>query len=443
VCLILFLFFRANVLYVRGRQYPVRINYTALPQQDPLDAALVSIMQIHREYPMASASTGGGDILVFLTGQEEIESCEKTLQEACRHLPPSTPGLCICPIFAALSFERQQLVFQPAPRGIDLSFVNDKGMRKVVLSTNIAETSITIPGISYVVDTGLVKQRNHQSKIGLDTLAVTPISQASCNQRSGRAGREGPGTCFRLFPESAFALLDKATQPEITRCNMSTVLLILHASGINDVLNFDYMDPPPRASLLSGLAHLYALGALDKSGEITTLGRDMARYPLEPAYARVLIASSGNNCTRQIARILACLSALESSLFVQRQDTRAQVEAVVKKYCNYDGDQLVMYNLVTAFVKETAAGDATPEQWCEENCVRLRSLKQVVLVERQILQLCVEAGLMASVDEGIEEGNEMRSTEKVIKTLLTGFFMNIATRQQDGSYKTLNNQVCV
>lgn len=221
-------------MYVAGRQFPVTTYHTETKQEDPLDAALVSIIQIHRENPYSPNS----DILVFLTGQEEIESAAKILKEASQQLPPNEPGLLITPIFASLPTAQQQKVFEKTPHG----------MRKVVLSTNIAETSITIPGIKFVIDTGLVKVRSYNPKIGLETLGIQPISQASADQRTGRAGREAPGICYRLYTEAAFQELDHTTEPEIMRCNLASVILLLKASGIEDIFNFDYFDRPDRAS---------------------------------------------------------------------------------------------------------------------------------------------------------------------------------------------------
>ena len=212
--------------------------------EDHLDSALVATFQIHQDEPE-------GDILVFLTGQEEIESAQRILEEHSPTLPPESKKLLICPIFASLPTDQQSKVFEPAP----------PGTRKVILSTNIAETSITISGIRYVVDTGkllcystmnlllgMCKIRTYNPRIGIETLAVSPISKASAQQRTGRAGREAAGACYRLYTEDSFNALAEESEPEIRRVNLASVLLLLKASGVEDVIKFDYIDKPSRSS---------------------------------------------------------------------------------------------------------------------------------------------------------------------------------------------------
>lgn len=183
-------------------------------------------MQIHLSEPM-------GDILLFLTGQEEIDTACEVLYERMKALGPSVPELIILPVYSALPSEMQSKIFEPAP----------PGSRKVVVATNIAETSITIDYIYYVVDPGFVKQNAYDPKLGMDSLVVTPISQAQANQRAGRAGRTGPGKCFRLYTEAAYqSEMLPTTIPEIQRQNLSNTILMLKAMGINDLLRFDFMD---------------------------------------------------------------------------------------------------------------------------------------------------------------------------------------------------------
>uniref|UniRef100_A0A7I4EI91 RNA helicase n=1 Tax=Physcomitrium patens TaxID=3218 RepID=A0A7I4EI91_PHYPA len=198
-----------------------------------------------------------GDILLFLTGQEEIESMERLLKERASHLSPKVPKLLVVPIYAALPSEQQMRVFQPAP----------DGTRKVILATNIAETSLTIPGIRYVIDPGLVKARAYNPRTGVESLEVVPVSKAQARQRSGRAGRERPGKCFRLYTEDLYRKLEDSTVPEIKRCNLANVVLQLKAFGIDDVLGFDFMDKPSRIAIVKSLEHLYSLGALTDEGK--------------------------------------------------------------------------------------------------------------------------------------------------------------------------------
>jgi HrpA-like RNA helicase len=227
-------FDNAPIITIPGRQFPVTTYFAAKKQADYLDAALVSVFQIHNTRP-------AGDVLVFLTGQEEIENLEKLINEKAKGLSESSMQILVCPIFASLPTSQQTKVFEPTP----------PNTRKIVLSTNIAETSITISGIRYVVDTGMVKVRGFNPKTGIETLTISPVSKASANQRSGRAGREAEGHCFRLYTEDLFKQLAEETEPEITRCNLSSVLLLLKSSGIDDVVGFDFMEKPSRNSCKS------------------------------------------------------------------------------------------------------------------------------------------------------------------------------------------------
>ena len=221
-------FNNAPVISIPGRQHQVSTFYAPEKQSDYVDSAMVTILQIHKK-------PEPGDILVFLTGQEEIENMEKLLIEQTKDLK-SDLKLMVCPIFSSLPSAQQALIFEKTPAGC----------RKVVLSTNIAETSITISGIRFVVDTGMVKIRGFNPKTGIETLNVSPISRASANQRAGRAGREAPGFCYRLYTEASFNTLDSETIPEIKRCNLASVILLLKSSGIEDIVSFDFMDKPSR-----------------------------------------------------------------------------------------------------------------------------------------------------------------------------------------------------
>ncbi|KAF9312283.1 putative ATP-dependent RNA helicase dhr2 [Linnemannia elongata] len=270
-------FYGAKIMYISGRQFPVKILNTVEPQSDYVDSALVTAFQIHQD-------EAPGDILIFLTGQEEIENMEKLIEEYATDLPPTVGKLIPCPIFAAQDTSTQQKIFEPAPHGT----------RKVILATNIAETSITIPNIRYVIDTGCHKSRGYNAKIGIESLLVEPISKSSARQRMGRAGREAPGLCFRLYTEDSFDQLEEDAIPEIKRCNLESAILSLKATGIDDVTRFDFMDRPSKSGLLRSLEHLYALEALDDEGKLTDIGTKMAAFPVDPPYAKVLLQSEGD-----------------------------------------------------------------------------------------------------------------------------------------------------
>ena len=222
-------FFDCPIFTIPGRTFPVEILYCKEPEPDYVEATLITIMQIHLSEP-------AGDILVFLTGQEEIDTCAEILYGRMKALGDLAPELIILPVYGALPSEMQSRIFEPAP----------PGTRKCIIATNIAEASLTIDGIYYVVDPGFCKQKVFNSKLGMDSLVVSPISAASARQRAGRAGRTGPGKCYRLYTEAAYVNeMMPSSVPEIQRTNLGNVVLQLKAMGINDLLGFDFMDPPP------------------------------------------------------------------------------------------------------------------------------------------------------------------------------------------------------
>lgn len=204
-----------------------------------------------------------------------------------RNLGTRVRELLILPVYSSLPSDQQAKIFLPTP----------PTARKVVLATNIAETSLTIDGIIYVIDAGFAKQNSFNPRTGMESLIVTPISKAAANQRAGRAGRVSAGKCFRLYTAWSFANeLDEGTTPEIQRVNLTNVILMLKSLGIDDLLNFDFMDPPPAEIMIKALELLYALGALNDEGQLTMQGRRMAEFPLDPQLSKVIISAEKLKC---------------------------------------------------------------------------------------------------------------------------------------------------
>ncbi|KAG0465381.1 hypothetical protein HPP92_019545 [Vanilla planifolia] len=304
-------FFNCNIFTIPGRTFPVEILYAKQPESDYLDAALMTVLQIHVTEPE-------GDILLFLTGQEEIDHACQSLYERMKGLGKNVPDLIILPVYSALPSEMQSRIFEPPP----------PGKRKVVVATNIAEASLTIDGIFYVIDPGFAKQNVYNPKQGLDSLVITPISQASAKQRAGRAGRTGPGKCYRLYTESAYRNeMSPTTIPEIQRINLGTTTLTMKAMGINDLLSFDFMDPPSPQALISAMEQLYSLGALDEEGLLTKLGRKMAEFPLDPPLSKMLLASVDLGCSDEILTIIAMIQT-ETSFIGQGRSRPKQIRNV-------------------------------------------------------------------------------------------------------------------
>ncbi|XP_071928311.1 pre-mRNA-splicing factor ATP-dependent RNA helicase DEAH10-like isoform X2 [Coffea arabica] len=405
----------ARAVHVQGRQYLVDILYTHQPESDYLDAALITIFQIHLE-------ESHGDILVFLTGQEEIESVERLVHERLRQLPEGNQKLLTFPIFSSLPSEKQMKVFMPAP----------PGFRKVILATNIAETSVTIPGIRYVIDPGVVKARIYDADAGIESLDIVKTSKAQALQRSGRAGREGPGKCYRLYPESEFDKFEDSTTPEIKRCDLSNVILQLKALGIDDIAGFDFIDKPNRTAIIRSLESLFLLGALTEESKLTDIvGHQMARLPLEPVYSKALILSSQFNCLEEMLIVVAMLSV--ESIFYAPREKLEESRAALRCFSSPEGDHLTLLNVFRAsneFVvknklthsKEKA--EKNLRKWCKDNFINSRSLRHARDVHSQIQRNVEQMGLRIT-----SCGDDMLVFRRC---LAASFFLNAALKQPDG-----------
>ncbi|KAI7727176.1 hypothetical protein M8C21_026989, partial [Ambrosia artemisiifolia] len=399
-------FFDCNIFTIPGRTFPVEILYTKQPESDYLDAALITVMQIHLTEPE-------GDILVFLTGQEEIDHACQCLYERMKGLGKNVPELIILPVYSALPSEMQSRIFEPAP----------PGKRKVVVATNIAEASLTIDGIFYVIDPGFAKQNVYNPKQGLDSLVITPISQASAKQRAGRAGRTGPGKCYRLYTESAFNNeMSPTSIPEIQRINLGLTTLTLKAMGINDLLAFDFMDPPSPQALISAMEQLYSLGALDEEGLLTKLGRKMAEFPLEPPLSKMLLASVDLGCSDEILTIIAMIQT--GNIFYRPREKQAQADQKRAKFFQAEGDQLTLLAVYEAWKAKNFSGP-----WCFENFVQSRSLRRAQDVRKQLLSIMDKYKL-----DVVSAG---RNFTKIRKAITAGFFFHAARKDPQEGYRTI------
>lgn len=397
----------AKILYVKGRQHPVEMFYCSEEEPDFQDACVTATLQLH-------LSEKPGDILVFLTGQEEIENVGAILEDKVRLFPPEIPKLIVCPIFSSLPSEKQMQVFEPTP----------EGCRKVVLATNIAETSITINGIKYVIDTGLVKVRAYNPKTGMESLKIMRISKASAAQRKGRAGRECPGKCFRLYTEEEYSKMDMFTVPEIKRCNLSEIVLQLKSLGINNVLTFDFLDKPNRNALIKSLEQLYAIGALNKNGTLSEFGKKLAQLPLEPMFSATLLKAEEYECVSEILTIIAMLSV--EAIFYSPSNQREKADKAKGKFASIYGDHITLLKVYREY--KAARGDP---QWCWGNYINSKSMKKVLEVRKQLADILQKMGIrMSSAPE--------RDTTPIRKCLAAGFFLNAAVRvPKKRLYRTL------
>lgn len=429
-------FNNAPLLKVPGRTFPVETFYTQEPEKDYVEAAIRTVLMIHQaEEP--------GDILVFLTGEDEIEdACRKIRQEADKLLEDE-PELCgplkVVPLYSSLPPAQQQRIFDPAPPP-----AREGGPpgRKVVVSTNIAETSLTIDGIVYVVDPGFSKQKVYNPRIRVESLLVSPISKASAQQRAGRAGRTRPGKCFRLYTEKDWAAeLIEQTYPEILRSNLANTVLELKKLGIDNLVTFDYMDPPAPETVMRALELLNYLGAFDDNGNLTPLGEIMAEFPLDPQLAKMLIISPEFKCSNEILSIAAMLSV--PSVFVRpnQASQRQAADAARAEFAHPDGDHLTMLNVYHAY-KSNCPDFATGAEWCWQNYLSHRALIQADNV-RQQLQRTMERFNLDLVSLPFED---KRYYTNIRQAIACGFFMQVAHKSggggSRGSYKTVkDNQV--
>eukprot|EP01083_Nonionella_stella_P081646 225024_1 len=394
------------IFSIPGRLFPVTVMYAKGPEADYLEAALLTVMQIHIAEPP-------GDILLFLTGKEEIDTSCEILFERMRSLGKSAPPLVVLPVYSALPSEMQTKIFEPAPQG----------QRKCVVATNIAEASLTIDGIYYVVDPGFVKQKVYNAKLGMDSLVITPISQASANQRAGRAGRTGPGKCFRLYTESAYKNeMLECTVPEIQRTNLGNTVLMLKAMGINDMVNFDFMDPPPIQTLISAMEQLYALNALDDEGLLTRQGRKMAEFPLEPQQSKTLIQSVDFGCSQEILTVVALLSA--DQIWHRPRDKQAMADQKRAKFFQPEGDHITLLAVYQAWEASKFSN-----MWCHENFIQARAMRRAQDVRKQLVSI-MDRYKYDVVSCG-------KYYDRVRRAITSGYFTHAAKKDPQEGYKTL------
>jgi pre-mRNA-splicing factor ATP-dependent RNA helicase DHX16 len=426
---------------IPGRMFPVDILYTKAPEADYLDAVVVTVLQIHITQPLP------GDVLVFLTGQDEIETAVEILNQRTKGLGSRISELMVCPIYSTLPSDMQARIFEKT----------QPGARKIVLGTNIAETSLTIDGICYVVDAGFCKQKSYNPRTGMESLLVIPISKAAANQRAGRAGRTQPGKCFRLYTAWSFQHeLEDNTVPEIQRTNMGNVVLMLKSLGVHDLLHFDFMDKPPAETLMRALEQLYALGALNDRGELTKMGRRMAEFPLDPMMSKAVIASeevralrplstlavsralfspspflsqsqiTQFKCTTEVLTIVSMLS-IGASVFYRPKEKAVHADNAKLNFARGGGgDHLALMRCYNEWV-DTNYSTA----WCYENYLQVRSLNKARDIREQLEGLCERVEVQQSSSQ---------DPETLCKAILAGYFYNTAKLSRDGSFKTVKQQ---
>uniref|UniRef100_A0A182ITB2 RNA helicase n=1 Tax=Anopheles atroparvus TaxID=41427 RepID=A0A182ITB2_ANOAO len=397
------------IVYLQGRMYQVKV-YQMVEKMHYIEACLKTVVEIHQSRP-------SGDILVFLTGQEEIDATVNKMRRLAKSFSLDLPKLSVYPMYAALPQNQQLDVFNPAPSNV----------RKVIFATNIAETSITINGIRYVIDCGRAKIRSYDPITGLDMLKVSWISQAQAHQRTGRAGRITDGVCFRTYSKEAYEHLDKMTAPEILRCNLAATILSLLVMGVN-YKEFDFIDKPSEESIIGALLELKALNAISsvENPILTKQGSHMARFPLDPKFSKMLLSAPKFGCLEEMLTIIAMLSG--ENIFTNSAQKREQMLIAHSKFYDKTGDHVTLLNVYNEFKTR-----AKPKMWCYDNFLNERNLSHAASIREQLSEICKALDIPSS--------SCGKDRTPVAKCMLTGLFANIATKQPDHLYLTTTSSL--
>lgn len=416
-----------RIVSIEGRTHPVDILYLDQPTDDYVEKAVQTAFTIHQQ-------ESPGDILVFLTGREEIESAMQKLSELASTLPSEAQAIQPLPLYAGLSTEEQMYVFSEAA----------DNTRKVILATNIAEASVTISGIVYVIDCGFVKLRAFNPTTNIETLTPFPVSKASATQRAGRAGRTQPGKCFRLYTQRSYTNLPATTTPEIQRSNLAPVVLQLKALGIDNIVRFDFLSPPPSQLLIRAFDLLYSLGAVDSYAKLTSpLGTRMAELAIPPMMAKCLLTSSDRKFACQSEMLtLAAMTSLQGNVWFHHTGEKKAMELSRRRFAAEEGDHLTLLNVYQAFVTK----GKKEARWCHENHLNFKSMQRAVSIRNQLRRYLERLGV--KIDETVVSSplssatstNQDKPTQ-IIKCLVTGFFAHAAKMQPDGTFRSVSGNV--
>jgi pre-mRNA-splicing factor ATP-dependent RNA helicase DHX38/PRP16 len=397
---------------IPGRTFPVDVQYHRSPCEDYVDSAVRQILAIHVSQP-------AGDILCFMTGQEDIEITCELVDERLKLLN-DPKKLLILPIYSQMPADLQAKIFDKAPPGV----------RKLIVATNIAETSLTVDGIMYVVDSGFSKLKVYNPRMGMDTLQITPISQANAKQRAGRAGRTGPGKSYHLYTEMAFK--DEfyiQTIPEIQRTNLANTVLLLKSLGVKDLLDFDFMDPPPQDTITTSLFDLWSLGALDNIGDLTPMGRRMTAFPMDPSLAKLLITSSElYGCSEEILTIVSMLSV--PSVFYRPKERQEESDAAREKFFVPESDHLTLLHVYSQW-----RSNGYSDGWCIRHFLHPKALRRAKEIREQIHDIMV----MQKMDI-VSCGTDW---DVIRKCICSGYYHQAAKVKGIGEYINLRTSVTV
>ena len=402
----------APVLTVSGRTYPVEVLYR--PWQGELEDQTQGIVEALEEI-MTLPKGPAGDVLVFLPGEREIRETALAIRRA------NLPMLEVLPLYARLSLSEQNRAFQP-----------HKG-RRVVLATNVAETSITVPGIGYVIDPGTARISRYSAKSRIQRLPIEAVSKASANQRAGRCGRISEGVCIRLYSEEDFNARPDFTDPEILRTSLASVVLQMQQLRVGDIRDFPFIEPPEKRAISDAFKELEQLQALNERRHLTNVGRKMLALPLEPRFAKVLIAAAELNCLAEVLIIICGLTIQDPR---ERPHDKQQAADEKHRRFKHERSDFICYLYLWAYAEEQRQA-LSQNQWRKQaakeflSFLRLREWREL---HHQLLIACKSAGLTVTKQPVLyrnEEGAAEPPFEAIHKALAHGLFDNIAIKNDE------------
>lgn len=413
-------FHDAPTLTVPGRTFPITYEWERSPVADYVDMAVFRAIEVHlRREPE-------GDILMFMTGEDDVEcTCQMIRDRLVEQIGPERAAtLIVLPCFSLLPSQEQLRIMAPSP---------PPPFRKCIVATNIAETSMTIDGIRYVIDCGYVKTKVFKPNLGINALQVVPVSQAQAKQRAGRAGRTSAGVCIRLYTEYQYLHeMLEAPVPEIQRSSVEGVVLLLKGLGVKDLAEFPFLDPPPQPSLEGALFHLWLLGAVSDVGDITPEGRTLADLPLEPPLAKVLVAAAATNadCLNACLSIAAILSVDARSVFTLPKGREEQAMASREKFFAPESDHLTLLNVYDQFTE-----NGCNRQWCDTHHLAYTALRRAADVRAQLADHCRR--LLATAASSSSKATQVDTADLVRKAFCKGYFAQAARRRTFTEFTSL------
>jgi ATP-dependent helicase HrpB len=402
------------VLESAGRSFPVAINYQSWGDDGPVwERAAAQTLDILRD-------TAEGDILVFMPGMAEIQRTIEEIRRGWRERGVKGAPPALLALHGEMPPREQDRAFAPAP----------SGQRRVIVATNVAETSITLPNIRAVVDSGQARVARYDPERGVNTLHIEPISQASADQRAGRAGRTAPGVCYRLWSQAQHAARPLKNTPEIQRTELSSAVLLIHSLGVRDAAAFDFPDKPDAARMQAAEALLESLGAV-VDGELTGVGRRMLRIPAHPRYARMLIEAErhGPGCVRDVALLAALVSGRDLLVRLGRDDKvqKRNREGLIKRG-QKTSDFFLLAHAFDFAVKANFDGKA-----CYAYGIHAHAAREVAQAFDQLLDVCAEVGLLPESDDSAQAVSDSVRNEAIRRCHLVGFMDHLAVRTSSGS----------